>query len=116
MHTKNFKWLLLSILAPGLVIVSLSAEDPPPTPAPAKKSSYMPVVETESFSAVHDRMSGAKSGVMKRQANLLTERYDLSNRPAGGAVMDRNKSLQEGVRVKLPAGVTWDQLAEMGLP
>ena len=110
---KNVKWLLLSILAISLVIVSLSAEDPPPTPAPAKKSSYMPVVETESFSAVHDRMSGAKSGVMKRQANLLTERYDLSNRPAGGAVMDRNKSLQEGVRVKLPTGVTWDQLAEM---
>ena len=39
--------------------------------------------------------------------------YDLSNRPAKGAVMDRTKPLQEGVRVKLPSGVTWAQLAGM---
>ena len=50
---------------------------------------------------------------MKRQADLLAERYDLSNRPAKGAVMDRTKPLQEGVRVKLPSGVTWAQLASM---
>jgi cytochrome c peroxidase len=111
--TKSFKWMLLSILTITIVIVSLSAEDSPRTPAPAKKSSYAPVVDAESFSAVRNRMSEAKPGVMKRQANLLAERYDLSNRPAGGAVMDRSKPLQEGVRVKLPSGVTWVQLADM---
>jgi cytochrome c peroxidase len=45
--------------------------------------------------------------------DLLAERYDLSNRPAQGVVMDRKKPVQEGVRVKLPAGTTWAQLAGM---
>jgi cytochrome c peroxidase len=110
---KSFQWRLLSILAISIVIVSLSAQDSPRTPAPAQKSSYLPVVDKESFSAVRNRMSEAKPGVMKRQTDLLAERYDLSNRPAKGVVMDRTKPLQEGVRVKLPPGVTWAQLAEM---
>jgi cytochrome c peroxidase len=110
---KSFKWTLLSIVSISIVIVSLAAEDSSKKPAPAKKSSYAPVVDTESFSAVRTRMSEAKPGIMKRQADLLAERYDLSNRPAKGAVMDRTKPLQEGVRVKLPASVTWAQLADM---
>ena len=112
---KSFKWLLFSIpmLTISIVIVSLFAEDSPRTPAPAQKSSYLPVVDKESFSTVRNRMSEAKPGIMKRQMDLLAERYDLSNRPAKGAVMDRSKPLQEGVRVKLPSGVTWAQLAEM---
>src|SRR5882724_8458701 len=111
-NIKSFKWLLFSIpiLAISMVIVSRSAEDSP-MPAPAQKSSYLPVVDKETFSAVRNRVSEAKSGIMKRQMDLLAERYDLSNRPAKGAVMDRSKPLQEGVRVKLPAGVTWTQLA-----
>ena len=110
---KRFEWMLLSILAISIVIVSLSAQDSPRTPAPAQKSSYLPVVDKESFSAVRNRMTEAKPGVMKRQTDLLAERYDLNNRPAKGAVMDRIKPLQEGVRVKLPPGVTWAQLADM---
>src|SRR5258708_18696308 len=43
----------------------------------------------------------------------LNERYDLSDRPAQGVTMDRGKPLQEGVRVKLPAGMTWERLAAM---
>jgi hypothetical protein len=43
----------------------------------------------------------------------MAERYDLANRPAQGATMSRGKPLQEGVRVKLAAGTTWDQLAAM---
>ena len=73
----------------------------------------MPVVDKEDFSTTHDRMSAAKAEIMKRQTDLLAERYDLSNRPAQGVVMDRKKPVQEGVRVKLPAGVTWAQLASM---
>jgi len=112
---KSFKWWLFSIpiLTISIVIVSLFAEDSPRPPAPAQKSSYLPVVDKESFSTVRNRMSEAKPGIMKRQMDLLAERYDLSNRPAKGAVMDRSKPLQEGVRVKLPAGATWAQLAEM---
>ncbi len=75
------------------------------------KNSYMPVVDTENFATIHDRMVAAKAGVMKRQMDLLEERYDLSDRPAKGVVMDRTKPVQEGVRVKLPPGVTWNKLA-----
>jgi len=75
------------------------------------KNSYMPVVDTENFATIHDRMVAAKAGVMKRQMDLLGERYDLSDRPAKGVVMDRTKPVQEGVRVKLPPGVTWNKLA-----
>jgi cytochrome c peroxidase len=50
---------------------------------------------------------------MKRQMDLLAARYDLGDRPAAGATMSRGKALQEGVRVKLPAGTSWDALAAM---
>jgi cytochrome c peroxidase len=112
---RNFKWKFIGIISAFCaVIVSLSAQNPPQTrPTPPKKSSYMPVVETESFAIVQDRMSAAKAAVMKHQMDLLAERYDLSNRPAEGVVMDRSKPVQEGVRVKAPPGVTWAQLASM---
>jgi cytochrome c peroxidase len=81
------------------------AEDPPP-------SSYMPVVPKETFKETMDRMSAAKPAIMERQKALLAERYDLSDRPAKGVTMSRGKPIQEGIRVKLPAGVTWEKLAE----
>jgi cytochrome c peroxidase len=93
------------------VIVSLFGQSAPT--APPKTSSYMPVVDREDFSTIHDRMRAAKAEVMRRQMDLLAERYDLSNRPAPGIVMDRRKPVQEGVRVKLPTGLTWTQLASM---
>jgi cytochrome c peroxidase len=76
-------------------------------------SSYFPVDIHETFSAIFSRMTAAKPEVIKRQSELLERRYDLSDRPAKGITMSRNKPLQQGVRVKLPPGVTWDQLAKM---
>jgi hypothetical protein len=58
-------------------------------------------------------MSAAKDDVMKRQMDLLAARYDLSDRPASGITMSRDKAVQAGVRVKLPAGTTWEALARM---
>lgn len=43
--------------------------------------------------------------------DLLDQRYDLSDHPANGVVMDRTKPVQQGVRVKLPPGVTWTELS-----
>src|SRR5258708_13273280 len=99
---KSFKWLLFSIpiLAISIVIVSLSAQDSSPTPAPAQKSSYLPVVDKESFSAVRNRMSQAKAGGMKRQTDLLAERYDLTNPPAKRPLMPRTKPLHQAVPLK----------------
>jgi cytochrome c peroxidase len=80
---------------------------------PRGKTSYMPVDITEPFSAILSRLSGQKPDVTREHMALLNERYDLSNRPAAGVAMDRTKPVQEGVRVKLPAGRTWEDLARM---
>jgi len=78
------------------------------------KSSYSPVVMKEPLAQTMNQMKNAKKGIMQRQMDLLNERYDLSNRPAKGVMMSGGKkAVQEGVRVKLPAGVTWEQLAAM---
>jgi len=81
--------------------------------AGAKPTSYAPVAITEDFETTMRRMSAAKPEVMRRQMDLLNERYDLSDSPASGVTMSRGKPIQEGVRVKLPAGMTWQKLAEM---
>ena len=106
---RTLKWGLMFIAIILAAIASLLGQSA--TTAQDPKSSYMPVVDKEDFSTIHARMSAAKGEVMKRQMDLLTERYDLSNRPAPGVVMDRRKPVQEGVRVKLPTGATWTQLA-----
>ena len=49
----------------------------------------------------------------RRQQDLLAARYDLANRPAPGVTMSRGKPVQDGVRVKLPATMTWDALASL---
>jgi len=72
-----------------------------------------PAVGQESFDAVVQRTRQEKPSFAERQKNLLAERYDLSNRSAQGATMSSGKAVQAGVRVKLPQGVTWDQLAGM---
>jgi cytochrome c peroxidase len=76
-------------------------------------SSYAPVVITDGFDATMARMEAAKPEIMQRQMDLLQQRYDLTDTPAAGVTMSGGKAVQAGVRVKLPSGVTWQQLAEM---
>ena len=98
------------MIALGTVVLvgslSVSLADQPP-------SSYAPVVVTEDFQAVMARMSAAKAEVMKRQMDLLQERYDLSDRPAKGVTMSRGKPIQAGVRVKLTPDTSWDKLSQL---
>ena len=68
---------------------------------------------TENFTAIVERTQKEKPTFAKRQQDLLALRYDLANRPAPGVTMSRGKAVQDGVRVKLPAGMTWDKLAAM---
>lgn len=78
------------------------------------KSSYSPVVIDQPFDKTMARMKAAKPEVMKRQMDLLNERYDLSDRPAEGVMMSGGKkAVQEGVRAKLPEVLSWKKLAEM---
>ena len=63
--------------------------------------------------ALVKRLQAEKPTFAKRQQALLTARYDLADRPAPGATMSRGKPVQDGVRARLPAGTTWDQLAAL---
>jgi cytochrome c peroxidase len=65
------------------------------------------------FDAVVKQTTTEKPKFADRQKKLLEERYDLSNKPAEGVTTTRGKAVQAGVRVKLPSGTTWDQLAAM---
>jgi cytochrome c peroxidase len=99
--------LVLAAAVLGVSGISMIMRADPP-------SSYAPVVMHESFAATAAKMKAAKPEILKRQAQLLEERYDLSDRPAQGVKMSGGKPVQEGVRVKLPAGVkSWQELAAM---
>ena len=76
-------------------------------------SIYRPLT-TQPFSVVRAADEAAKPEVMRRQAEVLQARYDLSNRPIPDVFMSgKRKAVQGGVHVKLPQGVTWDMLAQM---
>jgi cytochrome c peroxidase len=100
---------LLGIVLGGTALIVLStaasAEEPP--------SSYLPVVIKEEFRTTLDRMKGKKSELMDRQEELLEERYDLSDRAAKGITMTNGKPVQQGVRVRLSNGMTWEKLMAM---
>ncbi len=105
--------LLLAAVGLGYATLRVEAEPPSKAPPPRARTSYAPVAVKEKFESIVARMSAAKPRVMRAHRQLLEERYDLSNRPAPGVTMSRGKPVQEGVRVKLPPGVTWDDLARM---
>jgi cytochrome c peroxidase len=76
-------------------------------------ATYRPL-PTAPLDAVIKTDQAAKPQVMQRQRNLLAERYDLADRPIPGVKMSGGrKAVQGGVRVKLPAGTTWERLAGM---
>ncbi|MGE0684594.1 MAG: cytochrome B6 [Candidatus Binatia bacterium] len=106
-NSKTGRWTIVGTLwAVGIIAGAAYSQETAP-----KGSSYAPVDIKEDFAAIMARMKKDKPAVMKRQMDLLNERYDLSNRPAQGVTMSRGKPIQEGVRAKLPTGTTWDQLA-----
>ncbi len=112
MTLSGFKlpWVVLTM---GVTLISgftlAYAQQTPPSGA----TSYMPVDLKEAFATVMACMKAAQPEIQKRQADWLAERYDLANRSAAGVTMSRSKPIQEGIRVRLPAGTSWDQLAGM---
>jgi cytochrome c peroxidase len=80
---------------------------------PRGLTSYQPIAIDQPFAARMAHDVAAKPGIEREHQALLEQRYDLGDHPAQGVTMERGKPLQEGVRVKLPSGVTWEQLAAM---
>jgi cytochrome c peroxidase len=112
-RTTTFGWVGVGGLCVGVLLWNLGAAQAPPPEPPPKGPTYMPVVEVD-FAAVRERDVAAKPEVMQRQRTLIAARYDLSDRPAAGVMMSGGrKAVQQAVRVKLPAGLSWEQLAAM---
>lgn len=100
---KNLLW----VATLGLASAMAGADSLPPD------ASYRPL-PTLPLDVVRRNDEAAKPAVMRRQQNLLNERYDLSNRPIAGVMMSGGrKPVQDGVRVKLRSGTSWDALANM---
>ena len=96
----------------SLALVVLGSSDVVADPPPPD-SSYRPL-PTVPPDVVRKNDEAMKPKVLQRQQGLLASRYDLSDRPMANVKMSGGRrSVQDGVRVKLPAGVSWDQLAGM---
>ena len=74
---------------------------------------YMPAKIYESFESIKEQDEAAKPEVMQRQQRLLEERYDLRDDPSDVMMSGGRKAVQQGVRVRLPDGMTWEKLAAM---
>lgn len=120
-------WFFLSLGSLILLLGRADAQQPPQAApqnpylmgsegydkGPRGLTSYQPIAIDQSFAARMASDVAAKPGIEREHQALLEERYDLGDHPAQGVTMEHGKPLQEGVRVKLPAGVTWEQLAAM---
>jgi len=74
---------------------------------------YMPVVPAKSFEETLKQDSADKDKVMSDQQALLEKRYDLRDDPSDVKMSGERKAVQQGVRVKLSSGMTWDKLGDM---
>ncbi len=89
-------WFLAALSAAAVVCFALTAS-----------------AADEDFPALIKRLQAEKPKFAKRQQDLLAARYALADRPAKGTAMSRGKPVQDGVRVKLPEGLTWEKLAAL---
>ncbi len=97
----------VALLIIMLVVIGMAHAQNPGNGA----TSYAPVAITVDFASTMARMKAAKPEIMKRQLDLLLERYDLSDFPAKGVTMSGGKGVQSGVRTRLAKGMTWEKLA-----
>lgn len=106
-HSKRAAALFFSVAIVSVGVTTLYAEE-------EKTSSYAPIVLKEDINSTIKRMKGDKPKIEAEHNELLNERYDLSDRPSKAVEMSGGKPVQEGVRVKLPEGITWEKLSSLG--
>ena len=117
---KLIAWIQSLILISGLIMgvtASLPAQSTNmhmgiPEIADPVHQTYLPVI-TGDFEKMMETDVADKAGYMKRQQELLQRRYDLTDNPSDVKMSGGTKAVQQGVRVRLPDGATWDKLAGM---
>ena len=98
---------LITLGTASLATLALAGDPLPPD------TTYRPL-PTQPLSVVRAMDEAQKPAVMARQRAMLEARYDLADRPMSGAMMSGGrKAVQDGVRVRLPEGQTWDGLAAL---
>ena len=81
---------------------------------PPSGQTYMPVVQGESLQEVMAADSKSRPGYTARAQQLLERRYDLREDPSAVQMSGGRKTVQQGVRVRLPKGVgSWEELAAL---
>ncbi len=105
--------LTIAVSAALICLVAASADAQKLKPARANENTYLPVVAPQTFEEIYEKDSGEKDKVMADQKALLERRYDLRNNPSNVQMSGKRKAVQQGVRVKLPNGTTWEKLASM---
>ncbi|MDB5985542.1 MAG: cytochrome c [Nevskia sp.] len=103
-HSSSVRSVFALATMLGLMTSAVCAAEVP--------NSYAPVDDRESFATVEKRMSADKAKIEQRHRDLLESRYDLGDKPSD-VTATRGKHLQAGVRVKLPKGLGWDDLATL---
>jgi cytochrome c peroxidase len=93
---SRIRWFLAALPATAAVCFALTA-----------------AAADEDLPALIKRLQAEKPTFATRQQSLLAQRYDLADRSASGTTMSRGKAVQDGVRVKLPEGMTWEKLAAL---
>jgi len=115
MRRKQFKRMITLSLLTGVLSVSLTTALKSQEPDKAKPvlpaQTYMPVVSDKPFEEVMQGDVAEKPDVMQKQQSLFEQRYDLSDQPSDVKMSAGRKAVQEGVRVRLSEGVTWEQLS-----
>ncbi len=102
-----------SIAVAALSGILALAHAQPPADQDVIHETYIPVVVEEDFETIMKNDTEAKSKFMERQKELLERRYDLSDRSSDVMMSGGRKAVQQGVRVKLPEGMTWERLNAM---
>ena len=106
MPKKIFK-IIVPLAAATVLAVAALADSLPPD------ATYRPL-PTLPLGLVRANDEAQKPQVAQRQEALLEQRYDLADRPIPNVMMSGlRKAVQGGVRVKLPPGVSWNDLSAM---
>lgn len=103
----------LFALAIGILLLAVSAQVGASGDARLPDQTYMPVVVEQDFEKDKAADETEKPELMERQNKLLNRRYDLRDDPSDVSMSGGRKKVQQGVRVKLSEGVTWEGLSEM---
>ncbi len=102
---------LLYLVAPSRTQPPADGKAAPPVSSYDQVSPVL--LGQETFAAMKKKDEAGKDAVMRRQRQLLEERYDLTAKTDPNVKMTRGKPIPVGPTARLPEGLTWDKLASM---